>query len=82
MKAKLTNLGTVMVGDKFVFRTADVLGPNARKLPFEGQVLTVTELRPPRYVNRVVVKDQDGAESLFRLDTVEKALGSQSIQPQ
>ncbi len=78
METKLTSLGSVMLGEKFVFRTTDVLGPRSRKTSFEGQVLTVVGFRAARYVNRIVLKAPDGEELLFPVDVVEKAL---SLRP-
>lgn len=75
-RSKTTTLGSVSLGMKFVFRAAELLGTdNAStfKPPFEGQVLTVVGFEP-RYVNKVVVQDPNGAQSLLTLDMVEKAL--------
>jgi hypothetical protein len=70
---KLTTLGSVHLGDKFIFHTAEVLGKNFRgqRPPFEGQVLTVVGFKP-RYKNNVVVRDSSGRESLMPLHMVEK----------
>ena len=70
-----TTLGAVSLGEKFVFRTAEIIGEGAcgRKPPFEGQMLTVVQFKP-RYVNQVLVRDPNGYESLLPLSMVEKAL--------
>jgi hypothetical protein len=72
---KVTTLGSVHVGAKFTFRTAELLGERCRKPPFEGQVLTVVGFEP-RYKNNVVVQDVNGIESLMPLSMVEKGLQS------
>jgi len=75
--SKPTTLGAVSLGEKFVCRTVEMFGPefaNIRKLPFEGQMLTVVGFKP-RYVNQVVVQDQHGYQCLLPLHMVEKALG-------
>jgi hypothetical protein len=74
---QLTKLGSVSIGDRFIYRTAEILGPfqgNDAKVPFEGQMLTVVDFRP-YHVNQVVVRDSNGKECLLRLWMVEKALG-------
>jgi hypothetical protein len=69
-----TILGSVSLGDTFVFRTAELLGrADGRKPPFEGKVMTVVGFRP-RNVNQVLAQDPDGYECLFPLDYVERAL--------
>jgi hypothetical protein len=72
---KLVTLGSVHVGAKFMFRTAELLGEQCRKPPFEGQVLTVVGFMP-RYKNDVVLQEANGKECLMPLDMVEKALQS------
>jgi hypothetical protein len=74
---KPATLGTVSVGETFVCRTVEMFGPefaNTRKLPFEGQMLTVVGFKP-RYVNQVEVQDPNGYRCLLPLYMVEKALG-------
>jgi hypothetical protein len=66
-------LGTVSLGARFVFRTAQIFGAeyaNTHKLPFEGQVLTVVGLKPHN-VNQVLAQDRYGHEILLRLSDVE-----------
>jgi hypothetical protein len=75
---KLVTLGSVHVGAKFIFRTAELLGERCRKPPFEGQVLTVVGFEP-KYKNNVVVQDVNGTESLMPLDMVEKGLHSGQV---
>jgi hypothetical protein len=75
---KLVTLGSVHVGAKFIFRTAELLGERCRKPPFEGQVLTVVGF-VPRYKNNVVLREANGEECLMPLDMVEKALQSQQL---
>lgn len=72
---KLATLGSVHVGEKFTFHTAEIFGEqfHGRKPPFEGQVLTVVGFEP-RYKNNVVVQDVNGNESLLSLSMVEKGL--------
>ena len=73
---KPMTLGSVSLGARFVFRTAEIFGDdfaNARKPPFEGQVLTVVAFKP-RYVNQIVAQDQYGHVILLRLSDVEKCL--------
>jgi hypothetical protein len=72
---KVTTLGSVHVGAKFIFRTAELLGERCRKPSFEGQVLTVVGFEP-RYKNNVVVQDVNGIASLLPLGMVEKGLQS------
>ena len=75
---KLVTLGSVHVGAKFIYRTAELLGECCRKPPFEGQVLTVVGFEP-KYKNDVVVQDVNGKESLMPLDMVEKGLHSAQV---
>jgi hypothetical protein len=75
---KLVTLGSVQVGDKFVFRTAELLGEHCRKPSFEGQVLKVVGF-VPRYKNNVVLQEANGEECLMPLDMVEKALQSRQL---
>jgi hypothetical protein len=79
-RKKLVTLGSVHVGAKFVFRSADILGErfSGRKPPFEGQVLTVVWFEP-KYKNNVVVQDVNGTESLMPLGMVEKGLQSRQV---
>jgi hypothetical protein len=69
-------LGEAPLGAKFVFRSVEILGPQYHegfKPPFEGQVLTVVGFKP-RYKNNVVVRDENGNDSLMPLDMAEKGL--------
>jgi hypothetical protein len=75
---KLAALGSVHVGDWFIFHTAEIFGDRHRKLPFEGQVLTVVGFEP-RYKNNVVLQDASGTTLLMPLDMVEKALHSRQV---
>jgi hypothetical protein len=77
-RRKLVTLGSVHVGTKFIFRTAELLGQHCRKPPFESQVMTVVGFEP-KYKNNVVVQDANGRESLLPLDMVEKGLQSRQI---
>jgi hypothetical protein len=68
-------LGKVPLGAKFVFRSVEILGPQYHegfKPPFEGHVLTVVGFKP-RLKNNVVVRDENGYDSLMPLDMAEKA---------
>jgi len=71
--------GSVFLGVKFFFRTAEVLGPAVGKPPYEGQQLTVVGFRR-RLKNNVVVRDPNGNVSLMPLHMVEKALSLKSLQ--
>jgi hypothetical protein len=75
---KLVTLGSVHLGAKFTFCTAELLGERCRKPPFEGQVLTVVGFEP-RYKNNVVLREVNGRECLMPLDMVEKALQSRQL---
>lgn len=75
---KLVTLGSVHVGAKFIFRTAELLGERCRKPPFEGQVLTVVGFEPT-YKNNVVLQEADGKECLMPLDMVERGLQSRQV---
>jgi hypothetical protein len=79
-RSKLATLGSVHVGAKFIFRTAEIFGEHfsGRKPPFEGQVLTVVGFEP-RYKNNVVVQNVNGNESLLTLSMVEKGLQSRQV---
>jgi len=79
-RSKLVALGSVPLGAKFIFWTAEIFGEQfrGRKPPFEGHVLTVVGFEP-RYKNNVVVQGENGAESLMPLDMVEKALQSRQV---
>jgi hypothetical protein len=71
-----SRLGSVSLGAKFVFRTAEIIGQkyaSIRKPPYEGQVLEVVGFKP-RNKNNVVVRDGQGNESLMPVEMVEKAL--------
>jgi len=74
-RSKLSALGSVHIGAKFVFRTAEILGEHFswRKPPFEGQVLTVVGFEP-RFKNNVVVLNVNGEESLIPLNMAERGL--------
>lgn len=65
----------VEIGASFKFRTADVLGDDysGNLPPYEGQILTIVGFQP-RYKNNVVVRDENGSESLMPMHMVEKAL--------
>ena len=65
----------VEIGTSFRFRTGEVFGSGYRGKtpPFEGQLLTVVGFKP-KYKNNVVVRDENGLESLMPMDMVEKAL--------
>lgn len=73
--------GSVSLGDKFIFRTAEVLGRGyAGEIPrFEGQVLTVVGFRP-RLVNNVIVCDPTGDWWVMPQSMVEHALRHQASQ--
>ena len=79
-KRKIVTLGSVHVGAKLIFYTAEILGEqfHGRKPPFEGQVITVVGFEP-RYKNNVVVRDVNGNESLLPLSMVEKGLQSRQV---
>jgi hypothetical protein len=79
-ESKSTTLGSVHLGDKFIFHTAEILGEhfNGRKPPYEGQVLTVVGFEP-KNKNNVVVRDANANESLMPLNMVEKGLQSRPI---
>ena len=82
MRSETVTLGSVSLGAKFTFRTAEILGPEyagVRKPPYEGQVLTVVGFRP-HLKNNVVVRDPNGNVSLMPLHMVEKALSLKSLQ--
>lgn|ERR1700687_2582873 len=77
---KLMSLGSVSIGDKFIYRTADIFGTDAKRcgrVPFEGQMLTVVGFQP-RYVNQVELSEANGRRLLLPLREVEKALGRDS----
>jgi hypothetical protein len=80
MKSKLTRLGSVMLGDKFVYRSTEMLGYQPTRIPsFEGQVLTVVGFRL-HYVNQIVARDETGQDILMPLSMVEKSLCLQPIK--
>lgn len=74
-RSKQLSLGSVALGDRFTFRTADVLGHDycGKQPPYEGQVLKVVGFRP-RLKNNVIVMESNGRYSLMPLWMVEKAL--------
>jgi len=79
----LVAVGSVSVGATFTFRTVDILGmeyADARKPPYEGEVLTVVEFKP-QYKNNVVVRNSAGMAFLLPLDMVEKALRLSQLRP-
>jgi hypothetical protein len=82
MRSETVTLGSVSLGAKFTFRTAEILGPEyagVRKPPYEGQVLTVVGFRR-RLKNNVVVRDPNGNVSVMPLYMAEKALCLKSLQ--
>ena len=68
-------MGSVRLGDEFIFRTSEIFGAGyrGRTLAFEGQKFTVVGFIP-RYVNNVVLRGPSGAECLLPLQVVETAL--------
>jgi hypothetical protein len=75
-------LGSVFLGAKFIFHSAEILGleyASVRKPPYEGQLLTIVGFRP-RLKNNVVVRHAAGDYSLMPLYMVEKALSLKSLQ--
>ena len=77
-RTKLVSLGSVHLGAKFIFHTAELLGDRHRKLSLDGQELTVVGFEP-RYKNNVVLQGVSGTELLMPLDMVEKALQSRQV---
>ena len=77
---KLTKLGNVVVGDRFVWRTAEIMGEAVKGTTFEGQTLTVLGFMPASYVSRVVLRTENAAEILLRLDVVERGLRLYPVQ--
>jgi hypothetical protein len=79
-ESKSTTFGSVHLGDKFIFHTAEIFGEHfgGRRPPYEGQVLTVAGFKP-RYKNNVAVRDANGKESLMPLQMVEKGLQSRQL---
>jgi len=77
-RSKLDQLGSVHIGKRFRFHTAEIFGDGHRKLPFEGHVVTVVGFEP-KYKNNVVLQDVTGEEFLMPLETVEKALHSRQV---
>ena len=79
-ESKSITLGSIHLGDKFIFHTAEILGEHfsGRRPPYEGQVLTVVAFKP-KYKNNVVVRDANGKESLMPLPMVEKGLQSRQL---
>jgi len=77
---QLQSLGAVNLGATFVYRTVDILGtepgPNTKKAPFEGQIVTVIGFRP-RYVNQILAQAASGSKILLPLAEVENALTNQ-----
>jgi hypothetical protein len=78
--SKPVTLGSVHLGAKFTFRTAEILGEHfsGRKPLYEGEVLTIVGFKP-KYQNNVVVREVNGRESLLPLEIVEKALKLKSM---
>jgi len=79
-KARPDVLGSVSLGAEFIYRTAEIMGPeyaDARQPPFEEQLLKVVGFKP-RYVNQIVVQGPSGTQSLLPLWMVEKALRLQT----
>jgi len=75
---RLTSLGSVMLGDRFVFRTVDVFAKfTGRKPGFEGKELVVDAFMAPRYASRVSLRTPDGGQVLLPLEIVEKFLDVQ-----
>ena len=80
-ESKPITLGSVHLGDKFIFHTAEILGEHfgehysGLKPPYEGQVLTVVGFKP-RYKNNIVMHDANGKSLLMPLQMVEKGLQS------
>ncbi len=77
-----TTPSSVLLGAKFVYRTAVIFGAeyaSSRKLPFEDQVLTVVGFEPA-YKNNVVIQDPNGSRSLLPLSMVEKALSLSPVR--
>ena len=74
-KSQQLSISSVSVGAKFVFRTADLLGPDyaSKKPRYEGQLLTVIGFQP-WLVNNVIVRDPEGRLSLMPSWMVELAL--------
>lgn len=77
-RSKLLTLGSVHIGERFMFHTAEIFGERHRKLPFDGHVITVVGFEP-KYKNNVVLQDITGEEFLMPLETVEKALQSRQV---
>jgi len=68
-------LGSVQLGDRFIWRVEEALGPEyagKSSVPFEGKVLEVIGFEP-KFFNSVVLDYGDGEMSLH-LEWVEKAL--------
>ena len=75
---KFTGLGSVMLGDRFVFRTEDVFdGSIGKKLDFEGKPLVVVGFMPASYASRVIVRAPGEKIVLLPLEVVEKFLLAQ-----
>jgi hypothetical protein len=73
-KNRLTRLGSVRVGDSFIYRTSEICELIPFRLPgFEGQMLTVVGF--PQIFYQVIVREPNGRNSLLSLSEVERALG-------
>ena len=73
---KANSLDSVLLGSRFIYRTAVVLGTecsNSRMPPFEGEVLTVVGFEP-RYKNNVVVQESNGRRCLLPISMVKTCL--------
>jgi len=77
-RSKLVTLGSVHLGEKFIFHTAEILGDRHRTLAFEGDVVTVVGFEP-KYKNNVVLQAVNGEQFLMPLYMVEKALQSRQV---
>lgn len=78
VRTNLTSLGAVMLGDRFIFRTADLFDSSiGRKPDFEGKQLVVVGFMPTSYASRVMLRAPDGASVLLPLEIVEKFLATQ-----
>jgi hypothetical protein len=78
---KPVNLGSVLIGEKFVFRSVEIMGLeySGHKPPYEGQELTIVGFTP-KNKNNVVVRDPTGNQSLMPLDMVEKGLSLKKLR--
>lgn len=71
---RIYQLGSVRIGDRFVFRAAEIF-PNCETdlSGREGKTMTVVAFYP-RYVNQVFVTDFNGVDQLMPLRNVQKAI--------